>query len=420
MSKQFVLRRRGKKKRREGLLDGYLPELVQTLQRQRYQPDTIRRYLVAVDTFDQWLVAHHLTVAEIDDAVRVRYVASQGYRTIRTMGYNKKLPHTAVGLSHLLAVLRTQGVIPPPAQDVPTTPTEHLLASYDHHLARVHGAAPLTRHRYLYFARQFLQLAFPTGELQWARLDAVQITTIVQHQTQGRRGFGRKHPGSAVRIFLRYLVLCGLLPSGIEAAVPGMRVWTYASLPEHFSPQEVEQLLTLSADGTASGRRNSALLLLLARLGLRAQEAAHLRLDDVDWHNGTVLVRAQKTHRERLLPLPDEVGQALVTYLRDGRPATTSREIFLTHTAPYVPLQTASALTKLIKRLVTRAGLPRRSSGAHLFRHTAATHMVRQDVSFKAIADVLGHQSLQTTGIYAKLDLPTLEHVALPWPGGVQ
>ena len=419
MSTHFVLRRCDKKKRREGLLDRYLPELVQTLQHQRYQRDTIRRYLVAVDTFDQWLVAHHLRVTEIDDAVLARYVASQGSRAIRTTGH-RKLPHTAVGLSHLLAVLRTQGVIPPPAPYVPTTPTEHLLANYDQQLTRVHGAAPLTRHRYLYFARQFLQRAFPTGDLQWARLDAVQITTIVQHQTQGRRGFGRKHPGSAVRIFLRYLVLCGILPSGLEAAVPGMRVWTYASLPEHFSSEEVARLLALSADGTASGRRNSALLLLLARLGLRAQEAARVRLDDIDWHNGTLLVRAQKTPRERLLPLPDEVGQAIVAYLRDGRPATTCREIFLTHTAPYVPLQTASALTKLIKRLVTRAGLPRRSSGAHLFRHTAATLMVRQNVSFKAIADVLGHQSLQTTGIYAKLDLPTLEHVALPWPGGAQ
>jgi site-specific recombinase XerD len=223
-----------------------------------------------------------------------------------------------------------------------------------------------------------------------------------------------------VRIFLRYLVFCGILPTGLEAAVPGMRIWTYAALPEHFSRTEVEQLLTLSADGTASGRRNYALLLLVARLGLRAQEAARLQLDDMDWHKGTVLIRAQKTSRERLLPLPNEVGQAIVAYLRDGRPATTYREIFLTHTAPYAPLQTASALTKLIKRLVTRAGLPRRSSGAHLFRHTAATHMVRQGVSFKAIADVLGHQSLQTTGIYAKLDLPSLASVALPWPGGAQ
>jgi integrase/recombinase XerD len=419
MFKHSVPRRGVKKKRREGPLGCYLPALAQTLRTQRYQRDTIQRYLHAAATFDQWRTTQHLKVAEIDETVLARYIASQGYRTIRTTGH-KHRPQTAGGLSHLLQVLRAQGVIPPPIQRVPATPTEQLLANYDHYLTRVHGAAPRTRHKYLYFARPFLHAASPTGELQGEALEAERITTIVQQQTRGRRGFGRKHPGSAIRIFLRYLVMRGMLPSGLEAAVPGMRVWTPASLPEHFSQDEVTRLLTISADGTASGRRNYALLLLLARLGLRAQEAARLRLDDIDWHNGTILVRAQKTRRERILPLPDEVGQAVVAYLRDGRPSTTCREIFLAHTAPYQPLQTASAITKLVKRLIARAGLTRRSSGAHLFRHTAATQMVRQGVSFKAVADVLGHQSLQTTGIYAKLDLPTLAHVALPWPGGAQ
>jgi site-specific recombinase XerD len=419
MSTHFVLRRSSRKKRTEGLLDSYLPALTQALRTQCYQRDTIRRYLHAVDPFAQWLTAHHLTVAEIEETVVARYIASQGYRTIRTTGH-KHRPQTTVGLSHLLHVLRAQGVIAPPSPRVPTTPTEPLLATYDHHLTRVQGAAPRTRHKYLYFARQFLQAAFPTGTLAWATLDAERITTIVQHQTRGRRGFGRKHPGVAIRIFLRYLVLCNLLPDGLEAAVPGMRVWTHAVLPARFSPEEVGQILTTSADGTASGRRNHALLLLLARLGLRALEAAHLQLDDIDWHNGTVLVRAQKTRRERVLPLPDEVGQALVAYLQDGRPVTTYREIFLTHTVPYLPLQTASAVTHLVKRVVARSGLARHSAGAHLFRHTAATDMLRQGVSFKAIADVLGHHSLQTTGIYAKLDLPMLAQVALPWPGGAQ
>jgi integrase len=176
----------------------------------------------------------------------------------------------------------------------------------------------------------------------------------------------------------------------------------------------------MSADGTALGRRNHALLLLLARLGLRAQEALSLRLDDIDWHHGVVVLRAQKTHRERQLPLPAEVGQALLDYLQQGRPATSCREIFLAHRAPYRPLQAASALTSVVKRLLQKAGIERHSSGAHLFRHTAATQMVRGGVSFKEVADVLGHQSLQTTGIYAKLDLASLASVALPWPGGAQ
>jgi integrase/recombinase XerD len=161
-------------------------------------------------------------------------------------------------------------------------------------------------------------------------------------------------------------------------------------------------------------------LLLLSRLGIRALEAAQLQLDDVDWHTGCLLIRASKTHRERNLPLAEDVGQALVDYLRDGRPQTDSRNIFLEHTAPFCPLRTSSAITKAVKRLLKKTGIERRSAGAHLFRHTAASQMVCRGASFKEVADVLGHRSLQTTGIYAKLDLAALSQVALPWPGGAQ
>ena len=403
----------------ESPMGEHLPALIQTLRTQRYAPDTIRRYVHAAATFGQWLTTQPLPVSAINEHVLARYIVSRGSRMIRTTGRAQR-PQSTVGLHHLLQVLRDQGVIAPPVVAVPTTPIEQVLVEYEQYLDRVHGAARLTRRKYRYFARQLLQAVFPSGDLHWPALRAETITHVVQQETTRRRGFGRKHPGSAIRIFLRYLVTCGMIPAGLEAAVPGMWIWTHASLPEYFSEEEIARLLTVSADGTAVGKRNYALLLLLARLGLRAQEAVHLRLDDIDWRAGIVSVCARKTHRERVLPLPEDVGEALVAYLRVGRPPTTSRAIFLTHTAPYRPLQSESAVTKLVKRLIREAGLCRRTSGAHLFRHAAATHMVRRGVSFKAVADVLGHQSLQTTGIYAKLDLETLAQVALPWPGGAQ
>ena len=212
----------------------------------------------------------------------------------------------------------------------------------------------------------------------------------------------------------------GFIANGLEAAIPRMRTWKHATLPEHLSSTEVIRILTACADGTALGKRNYALLLLLSRLGLRALEAAQLKLEDVDWRSGSLVIRASKTHRERHLPLPEEVGQACLDYLQHGRPPTNSRQIFLVHTAPFAPLQTSSALTKAVKRLLHKAGIERRSSGAHLFRHTAASQMVCGGASFKEVADVLGHQSLQTTSIYAKLDLVALSQVALPWPGGAQ
>jgi integrase len=140
----------------------------------------------------------------------------------------------------------------------------------------------------------------------------------------------------------------------------------------------------------------------------------------VDWVNGSLLIRASQTHAERLLPLAQDVGEALLTYLRIARPATWSRHLFLAHTAPYRPRHPASAMTKIVKRLLAKAGIARQSSGAQLFRHTVATQLVNRGASFKDVADVLGPHTRQTTGRYAKLDLAALAQVALPWPGGAR
>jgi site-specific recombinase XerD len=277
-----------------------------------------------------------------------------------------------------------------------------------------------TRHKYLYFARKFLAFAFDSATPEWSLLRAENVAAFVQKETTSRQGAGRKHPGSATRIFLRYLVTRGLIPAGLEAVIPRTRLWKHASLPEHLSAEEVSRVLAACADGTAIGKRNYAILLLLSRLGIRALEAAQLQIDDVDWRTGCILIRASKNHRERNLPLSEDLGQALLDYLRDGRPQTDSRNIFLKHTPPFHPLQSSSAITQTVQRLLKKAGIERRSSGAHLFRHTAASQMVCRGATFKEVADILGHQSLQTTSIYAKLDLAALSQVALPWPGGAQ
>src|SRR5262249_16661233 len=183
---------------------------------------------------------------------------------------------------------------------------------------------------------------------------------------------------------------------------------------------ESDGLLIYCSCQTVSGRRNYAMLLLLSRLGLRAKEVARLQLNDIDWINGSLLVHSSKTHNQRLLPLPQDVGEALLSYLRNGRPQTTDREVFLTTLPPYRPLKNSCLISVHVKRLMARAGINRQRSGAHLLRHTAATQMVNSGATFKDVADVLGHQQLQTTGIYAKLNLAALSEVALPWPGGAQ
>jgi len=160
--------------------------------------------------------------------------------------------------------------------------------------------------------------------------------------------------------------------------------------------------------------------LLLAHLGLRAGEVIKLRPDDIDWSNGCLLIRAGKTHRERNLPLPADVGHSLVTYLKDERPRSSERSLFLRARPPFGPLQSSVSITLIVQHFLKRAGVwaPRR--GAHFLRHTAATRMVCKGTPFKQIADILGHQSLNSTATYAKLDLESLARVAMPWPGGAQ
>ena len=167
------------------------------------------------------------------------------------------------GLQHLLNLLREQQLIAPAPPATATTPTEQLLAAYDQYLGRTHGAAVNTCRRYLYFARQFLRFAFASGPLAWTELRAETITAFVTQATSARQGAGRKQPASATRIFLRYLLTQGFIPNGLEAAIPRVRTWKHATLPEHLSPSEVAHILTACADGTALGKRNYALLLLL-------------------------------------------------------------------------------------------------------------------------------------------------------------
>ena len=265
---------------------------------------------------------------------------------------------------------------------------------------------------------RFLSACGDTGPQGWSALQAQNITTFIHQEAATTHGAGRKMPSVAVRSFLRFLVGCGELSPGLEAAAPTPRQWTHAPLPQRLTAEEVDRVLVASTGETPKALRNHALLLLLARLGLRAHEVASLCLDDLDWHEGRVLIRPGKTHQARVLPLVQDVGQAVAAYLHRGRPATTSRHVFLACRAPFQPLTDATAISRIATRALRRAGVTGHLRlGAHTFRHTAASQMVNRGASFKEVADVLGHRSLQTTGIYAKLDLDALVAVALPWMG---
>ena len=233
----------------------------------------------------------------------------------------------------------------------------------------------------------------------------------------GRR---RKLPAVAVRSFLRFLVFRGEIQPGLEAAAPLPPQWKQSALPPRLAPEEMERVLAVYQDGNARGPRDRAILFLLARLGLRAQDVALMCLDDIDWGDGRLDLRPGKSRRARSLPLPQDVGRALVTYLQTGRPQTAKPPSLSAKSATVSSVDHEWHLVGGAASVC--AGRHRRPPGiaCHIFRHTAASDMVNRGASFKEVADVLGHQSIATTGIYAKLDLHALAAVALPWGGEAQ
>jgi integrase/recombinase XerD len=331
------------------------------------------------------------------------------------------LPPAAEGLSHLLALWQQQHRLPTRREAVPQTDADHWLLRYAQYLEQVCGTAANTRQHYLRMARRFLAACFGTGRVDWHALQAHHVAAFVRHEAATKHGGGRKLPSTTVRSVLRFLVFSGELAPGLEAAALTPRQWTHATLPPRLTGEDVERALALYADETPVALRNRAILMVLARLGLRAHEVAALCLEDINWHAAHVVIRAGKSRHERVLPLSHDVGTTVAAYLCQGRAATTSRVVFLHCRAPFRPFADPAAISRIAARALAQVGVTGYARlGAHVFRHTAASTMINRGASFKEVADVLGHQSLQTTGIYAKLDLPALAEVALPWRGAAQ
>lgn len=320
------------------------------------------------------------------------------------------------GLSPLLGHLRGQGVVPAPIATVACTPLEEVLAAYRTYLVDEQGLASTTVRRDHDVARLFLatRCRAHEGELVLAQLTAAEVAAFVVAECS-RRGVGSaKNVVTGLRSLLRFLHVAGRIPGPLASAVPAVAGCRGGALPRALPADQVAGLLASCDRRRAVGRRDFAILMLLARLGLRAAEVAAVELGDIDWRAGEVVVRGKGRRQERL-PLPAEVGQAIVAYLRRGRPSGTERALFLRVRAPHGRL-TDGAVKRVVPAACDRAGLPR--VGAHRLRHSLATEMLRAGAPLAEVGQLLRHRSLSTTAIYAKVDRAALRGLALPWPGG--
>jgi site-specific recombinase XerD len=264
---------------------------------------------------------------------------------------------------------------------------------------------------------KLLSSRFPIGYIRWSE---IRFNDFVQFLTSE---FARLHNRwtqttwlMVLRSLLRYLSREGHLPSGWDAALPAIATRKHISLPRGLSQEQVRALWSASEGRKLRNLRDRALLLVFLRLGLRAEEVANISLADIDRSSGCLKIRSAKTYRERVLPLPQDVGEAMASYLKVWRRRPT--HVFEPRRPPFTEQRRRNHVGNSMRYLFASAGITDR--GLHSLRHTAATAMVNGGASFKDVSDVLGHKSITTTLIYAKLDLKSLMRVALPWPGGAR
>jgi integrase/recombinase XerD len=392
----------------QNLVDGHEQRLV----RSGYNQIVVRFHLHAVVHFGVWLEIEDRELKEINEETVESFERHRSCCMCPGTSRNRArqvLSCVRLFLQHLRqrGVVRSLEVRPQPVQRVEDFLqwmkahrglTETTLISYGGYvedLVRVLGNDPQT-----YTARD--------------------LRNFVETRYRHYRSTSLRMVLAAVRMFLRYLAVEGQCRSGLEHALTPLANWSQQSLPQGLAPEEIRRVLGACAP-TPRGLRDRAALLLLIRLGLRAGDVSKLRFSDLCFETATIRVSG-KGRREVRLPLPQDVGDALLEYLRTGRPRIQSEFVFLRSIAPFQPFsmrQAGKGVSHIARAALRRAGIQPPRHGSHVFRHTAACQMLRQGVCLDAIAEVLRHRSVSTTGIYAKVDLVLLGQIAQPWPEGV-
>jgi len=392
---------------RDPLVLGFL-EKIQTF---RYAPTTLAGKRRVVAAFLRWTRRRHLSLGDLSEVHLVSYLG-------RKPGWAKaRLKLERGALRPFLSFLRAETLVPPVVMET-DSPANMLLRRFLDYLRDERGLTKQSRHIYSPLAKQAIAgLEAISGSICPSAWTAGFVNAFLLSKVQNGRTESARLLAVTLRNLLRFLFLRGEIATNLALSVPRVHKWRQASVPMSLTPEEVEQALLTPVLSTPSGQRDHAVLLLLARLGLRAGEVATLELGDILWRTGEIVIHGKGRLVDHLPLLPD-IGEALALYLREGRGESASRRVFLRSLAPRTGLDGPSAVGKIVEKALARAGIIRTSRGsAHLFRHGLATRMVQHGASLPEIAEVLRHRSQNSTGIYAKVAFEDLRGVACPWPG---
>lgn len=392
---------------RRGAVGAHLDALTDHLSSLGYGWFTIKQYLGGAVHLGRWLDRSRTPLVDLDEAVISKF--AQHLRRCRCRTEYRRVRcgrsgEVVAACRRLLEYLRHVGLARPRVEPV----IPGVVVAFEEWMRGHRGTADRTLADYRYYVTRLLE----TG-VSIEHLDAKQLRDHVLRGSQPRRAQSQVMV-RAIRMFVRFLIATGRCPAHLDGAVPSVACWRLTTLPHHLAACDVRRIVA-SCPPTPVGRRDRAVLLLLARLGLRRGDLAALRLGDLDWAHGRLRVRG-KTARSVWLPLPQRVGNAILGYLRRGRPSTASDHVFVRACAPYRALS-ASGFASTTERAFMRAGVSSPTRGTHVFRHTAATQMLRQGASLDEVGLLLRHASRETTLQYAKVDVHRLRRIALPWPG---
>jgi len=389
------------------LLEGFAKELSQG----RYQWVAARKHIRAAEHFLHWIAHRNLSIASVEERYAQQFL--DHLKRCCCCGHHPPLePHRQkYSVDLWFAYLRRAGIVPTPTFVEPAVEAP-ILVSFCDWMRRQRGASDATLSIYRFELRAFIK---NLGE-EPRMYDARNLRQFVLDKSQQSGWASARKSICAIRMFLRFLISQGRCPASLYASVPTLAHWRLSALPRYLQPDQVEKVIASPDLTTSLGRRNRAILLLLARLGLRAGDIVQLRLGDLDWREGMICVSG-KGRRQAVLPLTQEVGDALAAYIKDHRPQADTDAVFVRSFAPYRAFNASTSVSAIVARAMRRVGINCSKRGAaHILRHSVASSMLRQGVSLQDIAGVLRHRSLLTTEIYAKVDVLNLRQIAQPWP----
>jgi len=394
-----------------GPLGPYLDDFAALLSEQGYTRSTVRSKIELVADFSRWLDHRKLGLEELGDAVADKFLKHRRRHKSLHRGH-------AFTVQVLLGHLRNAGAIcVPPAEDKKETEVDRIVSGFERYLMKERGLSRATLLNYLPYAERFLCERFGDGAAELEELGPSDISAFILRYAKTQSPGRAKLMVTALRSLFRFLRMSGRIETDLAACVPTVANWRMSTVPKSIRPEEVERLLESCDQTSATGQRNYAILLILARLGLRAGEIVAMTLDDINWEAGELTVRS-KGGRQHRLPLPHAVGEALVRYIRDVRPRCSTRKVFIRMKAPLRGFAGSIAICSIVSRALDHAGLHPPCKGAHLLRHSLATRMLCNGGSLTEIGEVLGHRLPNTTEIYAKVDLTALRRIARSWLGG--